>query len=150
MLYAWHLKYVHNDVVYFLQYLPFFTTVTLYVYINNFLYSRYKIQFSLKNIHKTQCNSFFAWDRKKQTNGITYTNVKTWLLSHPIEFVLTIIIPIILTTCLEIQTYIKGPHVYKDIWIPEIGEQLKVRIEPDNCVASMLFTWKRIKKLLDI
>ena len=54
-------------------------------------------------------------------------------------------IPIILTTCLEIQTYIKGPHVYKDIWIPEIGEQLKVRIEPDNCVASMLFTWKRIK-----
>ena len=54
-------------------------------------------------------------------------------------------IPIILTTCLEIQTCIKGPHVYKDIWIPEIGEQLKVRIEPDNCVASMLFTWKRIK-----
>ena len=24
-------------------------------------------------------------------------------------------IPIILTTCLEIQTYIKGHHVYKDI-----------------------------------
>ena len=34
----WHLKYVHNDVAYFLQYLPFFTTtITLYVYINNFL-----------------------------------------------------------------------------------------------------------------
>ena len=43
-------------------------------------------------------------------------------------------IPIILTTCLEIQTYIKGHHVYKNIWTPEIGEQPKVRIEPGNCV----------------
>ena len=41
-------------------------------------------------------------------------------------------IPIILTTCLKIQTYIKGHHVYKGIWTPE--KQLKVRTEPDNCV----------------
>ena len=55
-------------------------------------------------------------------------------------------IPIILTTCVEIQTYIKGHHVYKDIWTPEIGEQLKVRIEPDNCVDKCAVCVEKDKK----
>ena len=57
-------------------------------------------------------------------------------------------IPIILTTCLEIQTYIKGHHVYKDIWTPEIGEQLKVRIEPDNCVDKYAVCVEKDKKVV--
>ena len=55
-------------------------------------------------------------------------------------------IPIILTTCLEIQTYIKGHHVYKDIWTPEIEEQLKVRIEPDNCNEKYAVCVEKEKK----
>ena len=57
-------------------------------------------------------------------------------------------IPIILTTCLEIQTYIKGHHVYKDIWAPEIGEQLKVRIEPDFCVDKCAVCVEKDKKVV--
>ena len=54
---------------------------------------------------------------------------------------------IILTTCLQIQTYIKRHHVYKDIWTPEIGEQLKVRIEPDNCVDKYAVCVEKDKKV---
>ena len=43
-------------------------------------------------------------------------------------------IPVIFITCLELETYIKGHHVYKEVWTPELGEQLNVRIEPDNRV----------------
>ena len=57
-------------------------------------------------------------------------------------------IPIILTTCLEIQTYIKVHHVYKDIWTSEIGEQLKVRIEPDNCVGKYAVCVEKDKKVV--
>ena len=57
-------------------------------------------------------------------------------------------IPIILTTYLEIQTYIKGHHVYKDIWTPEIGEQLKVRIEPGNCVDKFAVCVKKDKRVV--
>ena len=43
-------------------------------------------------------------------------------------------IPVILTTCLELETYIKGHHVYKEIWTPELGKQLNVPMEPCNRV----------------
>ena len=55
---------------------------------------------------------------------------------------------IILTTCLEIQTYIKGQHISKDIWTPEIGEQLKVRIEPDNCVDKFAVCVEKDKRVV--
>ena len=32
----------------------------------------------------------------------------------------------------SITTFIKGHHVYKDIWTPKQGEQLDVLMEPDN------------------
>ena len=57
-------------------------------------------------------------------------------------------IPIILTTCLEIQTYIKGHHLYKDIWTLEIGEQLKVRTEPDNCVDKFAVCVEKDKRVV--
>ena len=43
-------------------------------------------------------------------------------------------IPVILTTYLELETYIKGHLAYKEIWMPELGEQLNVPMEPDNRV----------------
>ena len=30
-------------------------------------------------------------------------------------------IQVILSTSLELETYIKGHHVYKEVWIPEVG-----------------------------
>ena len=30
------------------------------------------------------------------------------------------------------DTYVKGHHVYKDIWTPGIGEILDAQIEPNN------------------
>ena len=41
-------------------------------------------------------------------------------------------LPIVLITALELNTFIKGYHVYKDTWIPKEGEQLDVFMEPDN------------------
>ena len=57
-------------------------------------------------------------------------------------------IDIFLTTCLEIQTYIKAHHVYEDIWTPEIGKQLEVRIKPDNCVDRYAVYMEKDKKVL--
>ena len=41
-------------------------------------------------------------------------------------------IPVTLTTYLELETYIKGHLAYKEIWTPELGEQLNVPMEPVN------------------
>ena len=43
-------------------------------------------------------------------------------------------ISIILITSVELGTYIKGHHVYKEIWNPKLGEELNVRIEANNLV----------------
>ena len=34
-------------------------------------------------------------------------------------------IPVILNASLELETYINGHHVYKEVWTPEVGEKLK-------------------------
>ena len=41
-------------------------------------------------------------------------------------------LPIVLITTLDLETFIKGHHVYKDIWTPEQGEQLDVLVEPNT------------------
>ena len=43
-------------------------------------------------------------------------------------------IPVILNTCLELETYIKGHHVYKEVWTPEVRKKPNILMEPDNCV----------------
>ena len=43
-------------------------------------------------------------------------------------------IPVILNISLELETYIKGHHVYKEVWTQEVGEKLNVLMEPDNRV----------------
>ena len=35
-------------------------------------------------------------------------------------------------TTLDLETFIKGHHVYKDIWTPKQGKQLDVLMEPEN------------------
>ena len=43
-------------------------------------------------------------------------------------------LPVILTVENSHETQIKGHHVYKDIWLPELGEHLEVQCEPENVV----------------
>ena len=43
-------------------------------------------------------------------------------------------IPVILSTSLELETYIRGHRIYKEVQTPEVGENLNVLIEPDNRV----------------
>ena len=38
-------------------------------------------------------------------------------------------LPIVLITTLDLKTFIKGHHVYKDTWTPKQGEQLDVLME---------------------
>ena len=42
------------------------------------------------------------------------------------------IIPVIVKASTEIDTYVKGYHVYKNIWNPTVNEQWETEIEPDN------------------
>ena len=44
---------------------------------------------------------------------------------------------VILSTSLELETYIKGLLVYKEVQIPEVGEKLIVLMEPDNHVDKL-------------
>ena len=32
----------------------------------------------------------------------------------------------------QVQSYIMGYHIYKDIWVPRIGEKIKAEVEPTN------------------
>ena len=41
-------------------------------------------------------------------------------------------LPVVLITTLDLETLIKGHHMYKDMWTPKQGKQLDVLIKPDN------------------
>ena len=45
-------------------------------------------------------------------------------------------VPVIVLKEFEIEIYVKGRHVYKDMWTPETGEGLDVQIEPNNPVGK--------------
>ena len=43
-------------------------------------------------------------------------------------------LPITLITSMDLETFITGHHIYKNIWTPQLDEQLEVSTEPDNPV----------------
>ena len=45
-------------------------------------------------------------------------------------------VPVTLNTSLELEMYIKGNYVHKEVWIPEMAEKLNVLMEPDNRVGK--------------
>ena len=42
------------------------------------------------------------------------------------------LIPVIVKASTEIDTYVKGYHVYKNIWKPTVNEELETEMEPNN------------------
>ena len=57
-------------------------------------------------------------------------------------------LPIVLITTLDLETFIKGHHVYKDIWTPKQGKQLGVSMEPDNQMDKFAVCVKIIEKIV--
>ena len=49
----------------------------------------------------------------------------------------------------EIDTYVKGHHVYKDIWTPETGESLDGQIEPDKPVEKYAVCIRKSGKVVE-
>ena len=57
-------------------------------------------------------------------------------------------LPIVLITTLDLKTFIKGHHVYKDIWTTKQGEQLDVLMEPDNRMDKFTICVKINEKIV--
>ena len=57
-------------------------------------------------------------------------------------------VPIVLITTLDLETFVKRHHVYKDIWTPKQGEQLDVLIEPDNRMYKLAVYVKINEKIV--
>ena len=57
-------------------------------------------------------------------------------------------IPIVLITTLDLETFIKGQHVYKDICTPKQGEQLDVLMEPGNRMDKFAVCLKINEKIV--
>ena len=51
-------------------------------------------------------------------------------------------VPVIVLKEFEIDTNVNGHHVYKDLWTPEIGENLDVQIKSNN-LADKYAAWTR-------
>ena len=55
---------------------------------------------------------------------------------------------VIITSNLILDSYIKGHHVYKDIWTPCIGENVTAEREPDNPMDKYAVCEKKDKKIV--
>ena len=56
-------------------------------------------------------------------------------------------LPIALITTCDLDTFIKGHHMYKDIWTPKQDEQIDVLMEPDNRMDKFPVCGKLMTKL---
>ena len=57
-------------------------------------------------------------------------------------------LPIVLITTLDLKTFIKEHHVYKDIRTPKQGEELDVLMEPDNLIDKFAVCVKINEKIV--
>ena len=54
------------------------------------------------------------------------------LISEEVNFSIEEKLEIILIKRFDVQSHIKGYHAYMNAWTPEIGEILKIHLEPEN------------------
>ena len=48
----------------------------------------------------------------------------------------------------EFDSYIRGYHAYRDIWIPVVGEILLLKREPDNLVDASTIAVRKEDKIV--
>ena len=90
-------------------------------------------------------------DRKIQSLHVSTLCTGIFAFKMTIEIIcLQDALPIALITSLDLETFIKGPHVYKDIWSPKQGEQLDVLMEPIIEWTSSKDVKRLMKKLWEM
>ena len=57
-------------------------------------------------------------------------------------------LPITLITSIDLETFIKEYHIYKNIWTPQLDELLEVSTEPDNPVAKFAVAVKKNQNIV--
>ena len=55
---------------------------------------------------------------------------------------------ITLITSMDLETFIKGHHIYKNIWTPQLDELLEVSTEPDNPVDKFAVAVKKNQNIV--
>ena len=51
-------------------------------------------------------------------------------------------------TCFDLNSHIKGYHVYKGIWTPDLNEKLSSEVEPDNIIDKYAVAVKKEGKVV--
>ena len=57
-------------------------------------------------------------------------------------------LPITLITSMDLETFIKGHHIYKNIWTPQLDQLLEVSTEPSNPVDKFAVAVKKNQNIL--
>ena len=57
-------------------------------------------------------------------------------------------LPVTLITSMDLETFIKGHHIYKNIWTPQLDELLEVSTEPDNPVDKFAVAVKKNQNIV--
>ena len=57
-------------------------------------------------------------------------------------------LPITMITTMDLETFIKGHHIYKNIWTPQLDELLEVSTEPDNPVDKFAVAVKKNQNIV--
>ena len=57
-------------------------------------------------------------------------------------------LPITLITSMDLKTFIKGHHIYKNIWTSQLDELLEVSTEPDNPVDKFAVAVKKNQNIV--
>ena len=57
-------------------------------------------------------------------------------------------LPIVSMTTLDLETFIKGHHVYKDTWTTKQGKQLDVLMEHDDLMGKFVVCVKINEKIV--
>ena len=57
-------------------------------------------------------------------------------------------LPITLITSMDLETFIKGYHIYKNIWTPQLDELLEVSTESDNPVDKFAVAVKKNQNIV--
>ena len=58
-------------------------------------------------------------------------------------------LPITLITSMDLETFIKGHHIYKNIWTPQLGKLLEVSTEQDNPVGKFAVAVKKNQNIVE-
>ena len=88
-------------------------------------------------------------DRKNQSLHVCMLCIGIFAFKMTTEIIcLQDELPIVLITTLDLETFIKGRHVFKDTWTSKQGEQLNVLMELDNRMDKFTVCMKINEKIV--